>query len=207
MALNDTTYLQAPFNQGAHLNGATNPASAGGACHMFALKWCSRIMRTPGAGAATRMFEMGQNTAEIRVKFRTFGSRWVNEGEERADEGFAKQWGIQVDDVRNLSSAKLISSAIKGRYDQGFIYSFWWGTPAHSIGIYRPRYAGLFSRGYVHVFEPNYGEFYMRKDRFYAWVKWRENSYGLGTVTKHQLRPLSLYAAQAVNMGVKLPGM
>lgn len=205
--MDHATYLLAPFDQNAHLDAGANPASADGACHLFALKWCASIMKNRGAGAGARMLEMANNTAETRIKFAQFGARWDNEGGTHADGGFARMWGIKVDQLQRLGTRGQVGAQVSRESLTGFVYSFWFtGGEGHSIGVYRPARNRIFP-GYVHVFEPNYGEYRMKKSRFAAWIRWIQRQYNFGAVNRNELRHLSLYNAPVVAGGRALPGM
>ncbi len=191
--MNRYTYRQARFRQADLLNATTNTAAADGICHVLAMKWASTIVLGKGHSAADRMRICREHPNEVMMLFTAFGNRWDHEGGRNADQGAAHQLGLTVTKLERLGNRAQVVAQIRAARHTGFVYSFWWADGAgHSIGIYRTTVNKWFrSKGYIQVFEPNYGEYYMHKSKFARWLRWLEGEYQKGPFTKHQIRHLA----------------
>ena len=202
--MNETTYRIKPFDQSGLLDGERNPSSAGGACHLFALKWLSLIIADKGQGTAARINALERYAREVRILYKAFGDRWQREGGRYADDGTAKILGVEVTDFQQPGSFAHVANAVRREHRSGFVYSFWFsGGGAHSIGVYR---SGAKWGGHIYVLEPNFGEYKMKKSQFVNWLTgFLAPSYAaFGNITSHQLRYVRAYTSPGVKGGVKV---
>ena len=202
----ENTYRVAPFSQSAYLDAGTNPSSAGGACHMFALKWLSEIIHDKSAGSQARMDTLIRYAREVRVLYKAFSARWSREGEVGADEGVAKMVQLTVDDIISYPSIALLSKAARDQHRKGYVYTFRFaGGGAHSIAFYR---SGATFGGHLYAMDPNLGEYKMGKGQLMQWVRWLDliKYSAFGAITSHQLRPVSAYVSSGsrIKGGVKI---
>lgn len=192
------------FDQSELLNGSKNPASAGGACHMFALKWLSEIIDDKSLGTSVRIQNLKKYASEVKMLYKAFGDRWNREGGRFADSGTAKMLGVEVYNFTQPISLDQVASDIQKEHRVGFVYSFWFSKGgAHSIGIYR---SGATWGGHIYVFEPNFGEYKMEKSQLSSWFKqFLAVKYAaFGKINSHQLRYVRKYNSPVVKGGVKI---
>lgn len=202
--MNETTYRLEHFDQSSLLTGTRNPASAGGACHMFALKWLSEIIDDKSRGTSFRIQRLNRYASEVKMLYKAFGDRWIREGGRHADSGIAKMLGVEVYKFSKPGTIGQVANEIKKEHRVGFVYSFWFSNGgAHSIGVYR---SGATWGGHIYVLEPNFGEYKMGKSELGSWLQGflapRYAAYG--TFTSHQLRYVQKYSAPNVIGGTKV---
>ncbi|WED22943.1 hypothetical protein L3Q72_05995 [Vibrio sp. JC009] len=203
MPLDMSSFLISPFNQSNVLDTDYNPESASGACHMFSLKWLSEIMANKSQGAATRMDTMRREAKSVQVMYGVFGKRWVREGGRYADVGMAKMLGVEVFDFKTPSSFADVASQVRSTSRTGFVYSFWFNDGgAHSIAVYRSG-KSFWGTGHIYVFDPNFGEYYMKRSVFVNWLRQAMDSAyaGYGGIESHQLRYVKKYQSAGSALG------
>jgi len=192
--VDETVFRKAKFDQSPLLKADRNPSSAGGACHMFALKWISEIEKHKELGTSDRILKMTRGAQEVRMLYKAFTVRWMEAGSstDMADEGVAKMIGVKVEQpVENPKSATAVAKLVTDHKRLGFVYSFWFAKGgAHSIAFYRS--GGTFG-GHAYAFEPNFGEYKMPKSRLGDWISWLDSRYAaFGAVTSRKLRLVGL---------------
>ena len=202
--MDETTNRLKKFNQADYLGGGNNPASVGGACHMFSLAWLGEIVNDKSQGTESRIQAMITKAPEIRMKYKAFSDRWSAEGGDRADEGMAKTYNVKIANLSKYARAELVIDEVRQHNRTGFVYSFWFGaTSAHSIAVYQSG-SGRWYSGHIYVFEPNFGEYKMGKS---FWAKWLMGflytfyTKSFGPIHAHQVRQVEKYAAPAVRFG------
>jgi|GEM_PF-6704780 hypothetical protein len=200
--MNEDTYRQQAFDQSTHLSAPGSPSATSGVCHLFALKWASLIVSDKSLGTGARIGELDRHASEVRILYKSFGDRWNREGGKRADEGIAKTLGLKIDKLEEPGTKAIVHAHVRAEHRVAFVYSFWWADGSgHSIGVYR---SGAKYGGHIYVFEPNFGEYKMKKSQFGDWLTWLEGSYASGPFAAHQLRHFSAYEQKAVAGGVKV---
>ncbi len=198
--MNEATYRMAPFDQSTYLNAGRNPSSAGGACHLFALKWLSEIVHDKSTGSQARVDALIRYAAEVKMLYKAFSTRW-GEGEAGADDGVANLLKLSIDGIVEYHTIALLAAAAREEHRKGYVYTFRFASGgAHSIGVYR---SGATFGGHIYVLEPNYGEYKMGKGQFLNWAKWLQTTmYGAyGAISQHQLRPVSKYVSSGGKFG------
>ena len=198
-----TTHRTAAFDQSNVLDATYNPESAGGACHMFSLEWISEIISDKSQGATARMDAMRRKAKSIQVKYGVFGKRWDREGGRYADVGMAKLTGVEVFDFKTPGNFDTVASMVRSTSRTGFVYSFWFQNGgAHSIALYRSG-KSFWGTGHIYVFDPNFGEYYLKRSVFVEWLRQAMASEyaGFGGITGHQLRFVRSYTSTGGKYG------
>lgn len=202
--MDERTYRTEPFNQEGLLSAKKNPASAGGACHLFALKWLSEIIKEKSRGPLDRIQKLKFWAKEVKVLYAAFSKRWTREGNIGADQGVGRMLEVDINDPQDLNSFEQVANVVCKSQRAGFVYSFWFSKGgAHSIGVYR---SGGTWGGHIYVLEPNFGEYKMDKSQFETWLSGfigpKYDDFGI--VTEHQLREVHTYKAKAPKFGAKV---
>lgn len=180
-------------------------AAANGACHNFTIEWLKLMFETGAtnlpAVAGQRMMRLAARAGSSNpVLQKVFTQRW-QEGTNSYTS--ADQMMISIRGLKEKALAlnyspynqRAIVNQVKRPRYAGFIYSFWFGGNAHTIGLYRTLEArrGLLvpANDEVNAFDPNYGEYNFQAIEFNYWFNKLKQAYG-GHLSHHMLKYVSL---------------